>query len=721
MELGVSLFQRPAETPEEMEASRPLDIPPERVLEIDEPEWYARIYRPGAAQLTVRAVVLGSVLGFFLSFTNIYIGLKTGWFLGVNLTAAILSFAVWTGLANLSREAPHWPRWKRVLLPGPWLLGLVLNKLGIPKSGLSILENTTTISTASSAGYATGFMLISAIPAMLLLSVTEANPAGTQLPFGIIAAWVFFLAVLGVTLAIPMKRGMINREKLKFPSGTAAAVTLQGLYSRGSEALAKARALFAAAAVSGLVPLLKDLEILKRVDPETGAIARDTILPGQSNVFDWIAAAFPALWRRLAEAGPPNVHPNHRPFLPSDYHLKLDHGVALGFAGILIGFRITAWMLVGSLFVMFFLAPPALAWQWKNAAGQLVGAVTRPQSAWKEIGIWTGAPLLVASGLVSFAAQWRTIGRALAGMVPSKREHPYRGTGTGTGDASAGATPDIEVPTSWFVAGLVVSTAGIVTIAHLYFEIPILYGLLAIAMTFVLAIVACRATGESDITPGGPLGKIMQLTYGVLIPQSSTANLQTAGITAGASHTSADLLNDLKTGYLLGANPRRQFIAQALGIFTGTIASSLGYLLLVPNALPLTGTGARGAVFPAVAAQQWKAVAEVFKFGLANLHPMSQVAIYWGAGVGVVLALAEIFVPKRYKRLLPSPTGLGLGMVLPFFYPLAMFLGALFGTIASIWKKDWADRYLVAIAAGGIAGESIIGVVVQALNNFVLN
>ena len=713
----MSLFQRPAETPEEVEASRPLDIPPERVLEIDEPEWYARIYRPGAAQLTVRAVVLGSVLGFFLSFTNIYIGLKTGWFLGVNLTAAIVSFAVWTGLENLSREAPRWPAWKKVLLLGPWLLGVVLNRLGIPRSRLSILENTTTVSTASSAGYATGFMLISAIPAMLLLSVTEANPEGTQLPPGIIVAWVFFLAVLGVTLAIPMKRGMINREKLKFPSGTAAAVTLQGLYNRGSEALAKARALFITAAVSGLVPVLKDLEILKTRDPATGAVMRDTILPGQSNIFDWIASAFPALWSRLANAGPARIHPGGKPFLPSDYHIKLDHGVALAFAGILIGIRITAWMVAGGLIVAFFLAPPAMDWGWRDAAGKIVGAVTRPQAAWKEIGIWTGAPLLVSSGLVSFAAQWRTIGRAIAGMVPGKPAHPFRDAGM----QGAVRSEDIEVPTSWFVGGLVVSATGIITIAHLYFEIPVHYGVLAVAMTFVLAIVACRATGESDITPGGPLGKIMQLTYGVLIPQSSTANLQTAAITAGSSHSSADLLNDLKTGYLLGANPRRQFIAQALGIFTGTVASSLGYLLLVPNALPLTGTASRPAVFPAVAAQQWKAVAEVFKYGLANLHPMSQTAIAWGAGVGAALAVAEILVPKRYKKLVPSPTGLGLGMVLPFFYPLAMFLGALFATIATAWKKDWADKYLVAIAAGGIAGESIIGVIVQALNNFVLH
>ncbi|PMY18170.1 peptide transporter, partial [Pseudomonas sp. FW305-3-2-15-A-R2A1] len=84
--------------------------------------------------------------------------------------------------------------------------------------------------------------------------------------------------------------------------------------------------------------------------------------------------------------------------------------------------------------------------------------------------------------------------------------------------------------------------------------------------------VACRATGETDVTPTGAMGKIMQLTYGVLMPQAVTANLMTAAITSGSASASADLLNDLKSGYLLGANPRRQFIAQFSGIITGTLA-----------------------------------------------------------------------------------------------------------------------------------------------------
>jgi uncharacterized oligopeptide transporter (OPT) family protein len=669
----LSLFQQPARTAEEVAAGEPLAITPDEVLSFDEAEWYTRAYRHDAPQLTVRAVLTGSVLGFFLSFTNVYIGLKTGWFLGVNLTACILSFAATTSL----------------------------HKAGALASPMSILETNCAVSTASSAGYATGTMVVAAFPAMLLLSVTDASPDGTQQSWIVVALWTFFLGALGVTLAIPMKRSMINRDKLRFPSGTAAAVTLHGLYSRGGEALLKARALFLTAGLSGLVPLLKDLDIRKvGVDPESGAVVRGALVPSASNVFDGIGHVWPSLTERMATAGPPSIHPGGRAFALSDYQVKLDHGPALLFAGMLIGLRITAWMMFGGLVLVALVAPPALDGQWKSAAHEVARAATAPGTAWREIGIWVGAPLLVASGLVSLAAQWRTVVRALAGMLPRK-------------DSAPAVDEDIEVPARWFAAGMIGSGLGIVLLAWRYFEIPLHYGALAIAMTFVLAIVACRTTGESDITPGGALGQVMQLTYGMLIPQNVTANLQTAAISSGASHSAADLLNDLKSGYLLGANPRRQFLAQAMGVLTGTIASTLAYFILVPSAKALSGTATHPPAFPAVAAQQWKAVAEVFKLGIGNLHPMSQHAIAWGAAIGGVLALAEVLVPRAHRRWVPSPTGLGLGFMLPFFYPLAMFLGA----VATAANKRWSERYLVPIAAGGIAGESIVGVIVQAVNN----
>ncbi|RYE86041.1 MAG: hypothetical protein EOO75_16245, partial [Myxococcales bacterium] len=300
----MSLLQMPpGEVPHEDD--RPLDLTPEQVQNLTEAEWYTRAYRPNGTQLTVRALAMGSALGFLLSFTNLYIGLKTGWFLGVAITACIASYAVW---------------------------GVML-RMRLARTPMTILENVCMASTASSAGYATGSTLISAIPAMLLLTVTEQNPGGTQMPWYVLGPWVLCLAGLGVLMAIPMKRNMINQERLKFPSGTAAAVTLQSLYSQGEEAMVKAKALFYSALAGMAVPLLKDLEFLKKTLPG-GKVERHALLPGQSNIFD-----LPFLSRTVTMFDAKAQQWVTATFRPSDWLVRLDHSLVLVAAGAIVGLR----------------------------------------------------------------------------------------------------------------------------------------------------------------------------------------------------------------------------------------------------------------------------------------------------------------------------------------------------------------------------------------------
>src|SRR5215831_17793617 len=128
-----------------------------------EREWYEEVYRghgDSMAQLTWRAVLIGSCLGGVLSLTNLYIGLKAGWSFGVAITASILSYAIWTSLL----------------------------KVGLARVPMTILENNCMQSTASSAGYSTGSTLVSAFAAYIIIN-------GEQLPLGLTMAWVFFLAV----------------------------------------------------------------------------------------------------------------------------------------------------------------------------------------------------------------------------------------------------------------------------------------------------------------------------------------------------------------------------------------------------------------------------------------------------------------------------------------------------------------------------------------------
>ena len=664
----MALFQQPASTPEEIERSKPLDIAPEVVGQMDEREWYARAFRGDAAQLTVRAVVMGTILGFFLAFTNVYVSLKAGWSLGVALTACILSFTIWSGM----------------------------QKAGLVKGQMSILETNCMQSTASSAGYACSVIAGTAAPAMLLIE-------GHNLPWYVLAPWILCCATLGVLMAIPMKRNMINQERLLFPSGTAAAVLLQSLYTQGQEAIAKGRALLWGGLAGVAVPLLKDLHVRHG----------EGLLPDQTKFLDWLP-------KRHSRVLDPKTHElADKLTSSSDWLMTLDHGVALVGAGAIIGLRVTLSMLLGGLITTIVLGPIALEWVWTNASGTVVAGAASPARAWKDIGIWFGAPMLVAYGLITFALQFRTIVRAFRSMAGGggPAAGPFRGSAE---ERTQPHDPGkVEVPVRWFVFGMAVAGGIIIVLAQVFFHIPAYYGALAVLMCFFLALVACRATGETDITPGGPLGKIMQLSYGIMMPQSYTANLMTASISAGSGLASADLLNDLKSGYLLGAHPRRQFIAQFMGIFTGTLATCIGYYALIPDATAITGTAEHASSFPAPGAQQWKVVADLFKVGIANLHPMARNGIAIGLVVGTLWALLEWALPK-HKKYLPSPTGIGLGVLLPFYTSVSFVVGAAAAAIYRAVDKKSADQLTIPIASGLIAGEAIVGVIVGILNNFVL-
>ncbi len=152
-----------------------------------------------------------------------------------------------------------------------------------------------------------------------------------------------------------------------------------------------------------------------------------------------------------------------------------------------------------------------------------------------------------------------------------------------------------------------------------------------------------------------------------------------------------------------------------MGIFIGTVAMVGGYYLLVPDATTLLGHDGVAPEFPAPAAQAWKAVAEIFKYGLENMHPTHRALMVWGGALGIILVLLEKFLPK-VKQYLPSATGLGLGLILPFQYPFAMLLGAIIGWAWHTRNKQQSETYLVPIAAGLIAGISIMGVIVAVVN-----
>jgi uncharacterized oligopeptide transporter (OPT) family protein len=311
---------------------------------------------------------------------------------------------------------------------------------------------------------------------------------------------------------------------------------------------------------------------------------------------------------------------------------------------------------------------------------------------------------MVFSSLAAFALQWRTIARSFSilrrgkrAIAPSEIEQRMAA---------------LEVPLSWLVAGLIPITAGLLAVQYVAFHISIWLGLIAVGMAFVLSLVACRATGETDTTPVGAMGKVMQLLFAVLSPPAASSvhvslehNLMAAATGANSASSSADLLIDLKSGYLLGANPRKQFLAQFIGIFFGTLAVVPAWYLIVP-------TKAQLEAFNPPATNMWRAVAELLAGGgLDQLPPSARLAIVGGALIGASLPLLAKLLPKAAPYL-PSAMGLGLSWVMVYSNCQAFALGAVISWLWTRVHARAADAYNVPLASGFIAGESLIKAVI---------
>jgi uncharacterized oligopeptide transporter (OPT) family protein len=344
-------------------------------------------------------------------------------------------------------------------------------------------------------------------------------------------------------------------------------------------------------------------------------------------------------------------------------------------------------MLIGSI-ACWMVFVPAM-----QHAGVITGSGFRDVVQWT---LWLGVPCMVSAGLLGFILQWRSALRAFSGFgkLFSRRAAPMD------------EMESIETPMSWFVIGQLISLVALAWLAHASFGMPVWQSAIAVVLSFALALVACRITGETDTTPVGALGKVTQLIFGVLSPGNMNVNLMSANITAGAAGSAADLLTDLKSGYLLGAHPRKQFIAQFSGIFIGTVVSVFAFAVLVPKASVL-GTDQ----FPAPAAQTWAAVARALSKGLEALEPVKIWSIVVGGVVGLVLSILPMIFPKQQKYL-PSASGFGLAWIFQWYYGVLFFMGAVIAYVFQKKSPSAAEEFTFPIASGVMAGGALMGVAV---------
>ncbi|HET8733372.1 MAG TPA: OPT/YSL family transporter, partial [Anaeromyxobacteraceae bacterium] len=317
-------------------SGRPASTDPEQ-------RWLDETYQPGVPQLTLRAVAVGMLLGGVMCLSNLYVFFKTGWSMGVTITAALLAFAVFRGL----------------------------QAVGVVRRPLTALENNALVTVSSGAGYMTGGGNMAAFGALMM--VTSVRPDWMPM-----VGWFAAIAALGVFTAIPIKRQLVNREALAFPTGTATAETLRAIHgdpaTSGGEGSRQAAAL-------GLSAL--------------GAAALTWLRAGRVGWMPWNLPESFAIPLTLAGRS------------LRDWTFVLKSEVVLVGAGALVSFR-TGWsILLGGLLTYGVLAPGLLA------RGLIPSAGYKAIVGWT---IWPGAAVLVGAGLTTFALDWRSVARSFSGL-----------------------------------------------------------------------------------------------------------------------------------------------------------------------------------------------------------------------------------------------------------------------------------------------------------------
>ena len=625
--------------------------------------WFRNVFRGDMPQLTIRSAITGFLLGGVLAATAMYIGAKTGISIGVGLTAVILAFAIYRIMASA----------------------------GFAKD-FTILENNCTQSIATAAGYMIGPM-ISSLAAYMLVT-------GKIIPWWHMIIWMCIVSIIGVLLAFPMKRRFINDDQLPFPEGRASGVVLDALYTGAADAgMFKARLLGITALLTGLYQAIISDGWMKLLQfkvlwlDQWAGLKEPWVFHERLDTYYYAAATKVQGWI-------PTI-------LGTDIRqlgLRLTLDAAMLGVGGLMGIAVATSCLLGAFINFVILAPIMIQ------AGDIVarvgptGAVVPISRAEivNQWSLWWGVTMMVVGSLVSL------LGRPEIFKGIFKRSEK---------SAGADVLKDIEFPLWISAIGIPVFSVLGAWVTHEFFGVPWLLAFISLPLIFVLSIICTNSMALTSWTPTGSMSKITQFTMGAIDRTNPASNLIPAAMTAEIAANSANLLSDIKPGYMLGGKPRQQAIGHVIGIFAGALACvPLFFLLfLQPDANGVRSVGnmvSEQFAFPA--ALQWKGVAEIIAKGVSALPTTAIVSMIVAAVSAAAIEIAKIVTRGRFPL---SAVSIGLGVVLPPEATFAMFVGALMFWImgrrhpvkGTRGNEFWVEG-LEPICAGLISGSALMGI-----------
>jgi OPT family oligopeptide transporter len=586
---------------------------------------------------TLRGVLVGLAIGVVICFSNMYFGLQTGWVSGMAMPSALIGFAYFKVVAR-TLKLPFTP-----------------------------VENVLVQSVAGSVGtMPLGCGFVGVIPALnFLLKPEEGGPLDISLWRLIV--WSVGICFFGVVFAVPLRREMIIREKLKFPSGTATALLIKVLHGE-KESESKPTTARADNDRDGESDEARGLLHDQRVDTQGEAQNNDNDADWKAKIRLLIIAFAGSALYTVSSYFVPQLHdiPIFGFPLATKWLWTLNPSPAYVGQGIIMGPATTLHMLLGAIIGWGILSPLA---KHKGWAPGPVSDWTNGSKGWI---VWISLAIMLADSLVSLG--WLVL-RPLIALArthyPIARETFHSHTWhelftlnitkrqgyTSLSDGSSvnpiatvkqhlndsnepDAPPEHLISTRTTLIGLVSSLILCVVAVHVSFPglIPFRLTLLSLVLALLLSVMGVRALGETDLNPVSGISKLTQLVFALVTPTTGPGaknaviiNLVAGAVSESAALQAGDLLQDLKCGHLIGAAPNAQFWGQMIGSAVGAVLSAVVYKLYT-NVYTIPG-----GLFEVPTGYVW-----VFTARLVTGKGLPPMVGEWASGAAVIFAVGTM-------------------------------------------------------------------------------
>lgn len=616
---------------------------------------------PPQREFTLRGVLLGALITLAFTAANVYLGLKVGLTFASAIPAAVISMA----LLYRFKDA-------------------------------NILENNLVQTQASAAGTLSSVIFV--LPALLMLGLWSG------FPFWQTALVCAAGGTLGVLYTVPLRRVMVVQSTLPYPEGVAAAEVLRvGEAQRHQGAGARTSS-----------------EGLRNLGWGTALAALFGFLSGGLRL---LADAF-NLWINAGNVA---------------FRVAAGFSPALLAAGYLMGAAAGVAVLLG-LVLCWGLVVPWLTAQATLAEGQALSALATQ--------MWATKARFLGAGVIGISALW-TVASLIRPIIKAIASQPAH-----SGPAvQAGDERERDMPRSWMLAiGLAAlavlwGVAGDFIGEHMpelasgaRWGLALLCVLFAALFGFLVAAACGYMAGlvGSSASPISGIGIIATILMGVsllllgqLFPAFATSVAGKMGVALvlfmvavilAMAAISNDNLQDLKTGYLVGATPWRQQVVLIIGCLVGALVIP-PVLDLLYNAYGFAGALPRAGMDPnqALAAPQATLMQQIAN-GIFN-GSLDWTMLGLGVAVGVAVIAADLLLRRSGAGALP-PLAVGLGIYLPPSIGLTLAVGAALGWLlqrgirAHAADKAWvaaAEERGLLLASGLIVGESLMGLLLAAL------